>query len=201
MKFYSSVLTDKHGNVTTDIKGNGIKALVILTARKLASKMYWWYRTLSTSRSTPYQITTKRWHECVYIPAIRSSPQDRWKTHQTTAVFGSKCQAYFKRRGEKRNVSLSKVTRAPGRITIIRFALLVSDNLFRFPARGSNIFVCYFEIGAPPQRPRTGTRKDLNYLSLTNIEVCLMGIEMELYLRKLKKGRRRWRCQRKKRGR
>lgn len=79
----------------------------------------------------------------------------------------------------------------PGRITIIRFALLVSDNLFSFPVRGCNIFVCYFEIGASPQRPRSGTRKDPNELSSTHVEVCLMGIEMELYLRKLKKGRTR----------
>lgn len=64
-----------------------------------------------------------------------------------------------KKRGEK---SLFKVMLVPGRIRIIRFALLVSDNLFSFPGRGCNIFVCYFEIGAPPQRPRSGTRKDRN---------------------------------------
>lgn len=68
----------------------------------------------------------------------------------------------FLRGGEKRNVSLFKVMPVPGRITVIRFALLLSDNLFSFPVRGCNIFVCYFEIGAPPQRPRSGTRKDPN---------------------------------------
>lgn len=69
---------------------------------------------------------------------------------------------HFSRGGEGKNVRLFKVTPAPGRITIIRFALLVSDNLFSFPVRACNIFVCYFEIGAPPQRPRSGTRKDQN---------------------------------------
>lgn len=59
-------------------------------------------------------------------------------------------------------MSLFKVMPVPGRITVIRFALLVSNNLFSFPVRGSNIFVCYFEIGVPPQRPRSGTRKDPN---------------------------------------
>lgn len=77
-------------------------------------------------------------------------------------MFSLRQDAFFEGEGKKRNMSLFKVMAVPGRIIIIQFALLASDNLFSFPVRGCNIFVCYFEIGAPPQRPRSGTRKDPN---------------------------------------
>lgn len=163
MKFCALVLAEEHGNVSTGSQGM-IKALGILAACQHACTQDLWIAQESPySQDKSYPAATKGKNKCVYIHGIRNSPQGRWKTYHTTVISGSRCQGFFKRRAKKtEKVSLFKVMPVPERIAIIWFALLVSDNLFSFPVRLSNIFVCYFEIGTPPQRPRSGTRKDPN---------------------------------------